>query len=657
MSESESQIRCRECGSLNPQTNQYCDFCAEPISVLSCAPQADSASPGSESAADSPLSALFTQVRLEQLLWFLVFIVAIVLRFYALGERPLHHDESLHALYSWKLFRGEGYEYDPMMHGPFLFHANALVYLLFGDSDFTCRLLPALMSVFCIYMAYVLRPYMGRAGAAFLGLILALSPSFTYFGRFIRNDIYIAAFSLIMVYGAFRYLETRKARFLYLVSAGLSLSFSTKEVIYIIGLIFAGFVLARWVWEKLAKQDQSRELISCVIHMLRHPAQIVLSLVVFFVIAGSLYTTMMSHPRGFIDAFTKSWSYWMGQHKVQRGSQPVHFYLTLIIFYETLSFLLSVAASLYYSFFRDPAYRLGKIVGYAVVLFSWYYFARHGEDSGGLVVACLLVLAGTGLLAYFSFFGLNNFLVFLLVWCWSSLSDFSFAGERMPWLVLHPLLPMTMLSAYFLGDLWQRLPARRSWIVGVFCLFSLVMFRNNLAATFGDKGANPVEQLVYVQSANDVTDVAARIVDMSQKMTGVLDMHIHVEDYTTWPFAWYLRWFRFVGYPRFKLTDKEEDIVKHPVILSGIEIADTGHDDHVAKLLASNYVSHRYRLRVWWSPDWDAFFKDSLLGKISKVWRLFAYREPWNPIGSYDMMVFIRRDVEHLYWGYRPERM
>ena len=62
------------------------------------------------------------------------------MRMIDLGARAMHHDESLHALYSWYLFVGRGYTHDPMMHGPFLFHFTALLYALFGDSEVTARL-------------------------------------------------------------------------------------------------------------------------------------------------------------------------------------------------------------------------------------------------------------------------------------------------------------------------------------------------------------------------------------------------------------------------------------------------------------------------------------------------------------------------------------
>src|SRR5712671_30119 len=109
--------------------------------------------------------------------------VGLVLRFWDLGAKAFHHDESLHAFYSWRLFDGQGYVHDPMMHGPLLFELSALVYLLFGASDFTARLVPALFGVALIGLPFLLRHELGRAGAIAASLILVISPAFLYFSR------------------------------------------------------------------------------------------------------------------------------------------------------------------------------------------------------------------------------------------------------------------------------------------------------------------------------------------------------------------------------------------------------------------------------------------------------------------------------------------
>ncbi|MBN1595868.1 TIGR03663 family protein, partial [candidate division FCPU426 bacterium] len=223
-------MNCPKCGADNPASNIFCDTCGvklvkkekkkahaseaareEKIGVAApaAAPQLFAEAPQPVKGANLP-----DWLTWENLLWLIIFMVGAFLLFYRLGEKPLHHDESLHAFYSWELFKGKGYAYNPMMHGPFLFHANALIYYLFGASDYTCRIVPALTAMLTLWLVYLLRPYLGRAGALFTGGMIAISPSFTYFGRFIRNDIFICAFNLMMVYGLFRWLETKRAKYL-----------------------------------------------------------------------------------------------------------------------------------------------------------------------------------------------------------------------------------------------------------------------------------------------------------------------------------------------------------------------------------------------------------------------------------------------------------
>src|SRR6185295_5557829 len=88
-------------------------------------------------------------------LYILFVAAALLTRFWSLGAKALHHDESLHAYYSWVYETGGGYRHDPLMHGPFLFHANALIYLLFGDSNATSRYGPAFFGVLMVAMPWL----------------------------------------------------------------------------------------------------------------------------------------------------------------------------------------------------------------------------------------------------------------------------------------------------------------------------------------------------------------------------------------------------------------------------------------------------------------------------------------------------------------------
>jgi predicted membrane-bound mannosyltransferase/DNA-binding beta-propeller fold protein YncE len=169
-------------------------------------------------------------------------LLAGVLRFWDLGAMALHHDESLHARYTWLLYDGQGYQHNPLMHGPFLFHSGALSFFLFGATDATTRFVPALFGVALVGMPYLLRKQIGMPAVLIAAVLLTFSPTLLYFSRFFRNDIYLAVWSLAMVICVWRYLDEEKDRYLYALAAVMAFSFATKEVTFITVAIFLVFL-------------------------------------------------------------------------------------------------------------------------------------------------------------------------------------------------------------------------------------------------------------------------------------------------------------------------------------------------------------------------------------------------------------------------------
>ena len=96
----------------------------------------------------------------------ILLLIGLSMRLWDLGSRAMHHDESLHALYSWNLFTGDGFRHNPMMHGPFQFEANAALFFVFGDSDVTARLLYAVMGAVLIADAAAVETETGSTGSA-----------------------------------------------------------------------------------------------------------------------------------------------------------------------------------------------------------------------------------------------------------------------------------------------------------------------------------------------------------------------------------------------------------------------------------------------------------------------------------------------------------
>src|SRR5947209_10710471 len=111
-------------------------------------------------------------------------LLAALLRIVDLGPRMLHHDESLHATYSWYLYTGKGYVHDPMMHGPWLFEFGALMYFLFGATDAVSRVGTAIFGVVLVGLVYLTRDFIGRGAALAAAALMTIAPSIVYYSRF-----------------------------------------------------------------------------------------------------------------------------------------------------------------------------------------------------------------------------------------------------------------------------------------------------------------------------------------------------------------------------------------------------------------------------------------------------------------------------------------
>src|SRR5262249_19754364 len=130
-----------------------------------------------------------------------------VLRIVDLDNRPLHHDESAHAWFSWLLLTGRGYQYNPVFHGPIQFYAGALAEAVTGVGDTAIRPGPAIFGSATVALPLLLRRQLGSAGALAASVVLCISPSFLYYSRFGREDAYAAFFTLALIVAIFRFLD------------------------------------------------------------------------------------------------------------------------------------------------------------------------------------------------------------------------------------------------------------------------------------------------------------------------------------------------------------------------------------------------------------------------------------------------------------------
>src|SRR5439155_1328311 len=164
-------------------------------------------------------------------------LLTLTTRFWSLGDRPFHHDESIHAHQSYTLMKDGNCRYDPAYHGPFLYYANALVYRVLGASNATARLLPAIFGLFLIAAAIPLARWIGPGAAAAYAALVLISPHLTYFSRFIREDVYSLVFTLGTILAFQTFLETDRARWLTLAAFSFALAGVTQDHAYMTGVL------------------------------------------------------------------------------------------------------------------------------------------------------------------------------------------------------------------------------------------------------------------------------------------------------------------------------------------------------------------------------------------------------------------------------------
>lgn len=422
-------------------------------------------------------------------------VAAALLRLLDLGGRAMHPDESLYAWFSWQFYRGAlPYQYDPAFHGPLLYHLTALFYFLFGESDATARLAPALAGVLLVALIFPLQRYLGRWGALAALALLALSPSFVYFSRSARPEALVALFALGIAYFLFRYLEERRPADLVLAAACLALAVTAHEAAFLIGLIFLSFL--GWAYLLQIQGERFRTegrviaglafalgllgaaglaalgaapalqavlillaflslgylglsffrpdasaLVQAVRSLREDPRPFFTAIGVFGLIFGLFFTTFLTYPRGFLDGLVRGIEYWAGRHLLPQSGGPWSYYLVLLALYEPIALAAGLA-------------------GLGLVLAQGMRSPKAEEASQP---------------------SHPLFQTFLAYWAVFSILAFSWAGEKAPWLLLHVALPLVLLSGLALERFsswcaWRELWRYGEWAVApLFLLLAFVL--------------------------------------------------------------------------------------------------------------------------------------------------------------------------------------
>lgn len=602
-----------------------------------------------------PFARAFPAIRLhtDTMVMLGLVLVSLIMRLIQLADRPLHHDESLHATYSWYLMGrlNPQYYYDPMMHGPLQFHMIAFFYSIFGSSPFSARLWSVTAGTALVAVPWLLRKQLGRWPTFALMALLSFSPTTLYFSRFAREDMQFALFTLLMVVTLLRYIVDRAGgsryhyRWLYLFGVATGMAYAAKESIYLNAVMFGAF-LAVGIGIELFRG-----------YWIAVPIPGML-LGAYGFIAGGKIPSLRIYIPGFIPGPTIN-----GISVSMPGILIEHLgwsiigaaWVIAVIWYLVATSPRSGPIS---QALRDTPLRAWLLMAATMLaLFVLLYWpigapARWAFIPGSHMEATTLDIPGQASQPYnYSTDGLNGgFLywqaqqpvargtqpwyyylliipmyewvatvfgiiggiyvavkrrtivtMFIVWWTLATFGIYGWTSEKMPWNALHLVVPLSVLAAIGLvvsvttARVWLR------YLAIVAAVFTgLVTVHNSLTLSYVN-GASPSEYLVYVQTTPDVPKVYSEMQLIQSHLSGPMHMQVDTED--TWPWAFYLRNPAQWAVDSYPTKASDFGAPSQPVLIIGTG-ADSGTSNYAALggNLAGKYVAFRESLR-WWNPE------------------------------------------------------
>jgi uncharacterized protein (TIGR03663 family) len=357
--------------------------------------------------------------------------------------------------------------------------------------------------------------------------------------------------------------------------AVLAAAFATKETSFIVVAVLGAYLGGLWLLEVLDRRQlpvstppaaPAVPAVPGIGATLRGPGWRSLALggAAFAAVFSVCFSVGFTHPGGIVDGAVDGIDYWMSQQPVNRGGQPWPFYLSLLAGYEWPIVLLAVV---------------------------------------GAVVAVRRLDAARGLLL------------------WTAVADliiYSWASERFPWLVVHPLLPLILLAGLGAERLGQVLPSVPARLAAVGATAAVLVALAVPVVFVGP--SDPRQLLVSVQTSEELVDVRDRVERIYDAAPADRPPIVVVDtsDSATWPWAWYLR-DRPVSYA---------DLAADPGAATGADVV-LAMASNVGRLTSppGGWRSQPYAHRVWWLPPWGHTGVADWVGWI-------ATRRTFGPLGA-----------------------
>lgn len=418
-----------------------------------------------------------------------IFFISFLFRFIDLGNRAVHHDESLHGYFSYITSNGDYYSHNPLTHGMFLFNTLSGIFWLLGSNEFLLRLPFAFVGLCVVFTPILIRKEIGDKSTILISLLIGISPSLAYFSRFARNDIFMTAILIVLIISIYKYVITKKNLWLLLSVGTTALGFTIKESMYLnlFGILIFLFLYSL---KDLTNVVLSKTNIKEINHITK------LFLILFFLslpLAAPLLSIFQS-SLGVILATPDSYPGVPPGLPLGNGiifSIIITIVLLLIssifglmidkkLWISSFSIFFLIYTAIFTSFFINPS---GIITGHWQSL--GYWLSQHDVARGSqpfyyyfiilLTNEFLLFLFGLPLSIYYLLKG-DFFEKLLSFTAFYSLIAFSIAGEKMPWLIVNLIIPYLFLVPLFIVKSANKLNKPKEILLLFFVSSSVVIF-------------------------------------------------------------------------------------------------------------------------------------------------------------------------------------
>ncbi len=444
---------------------------------------------------------------------------------------------------------------------------------IFGDGDLVARIVPSLLGTLIVALIYPLyrMGYLDRRQTLVGALFLALSPDLVYFSRFLRHDIFMLFFIMLLLVTLLAYIETGSRWYGLGVAIAVAGGMTTKEEFPVILLIFAiYFIYAAWKGR------------------IRFPARWKKDLAIFTPVAVGItalfYSSLGQHPEILISGGLAAIQHWTQMHEECRLCGPWYFYILLFILYELPILILAIAGTIQFLAAHSDLRRW---------IDGLIRRIRRTEISTGGLLERISAGSATpvpGTAKREEFFG------FCIWWMVLTMAFYAVVNEKVPWLIIPQLLPAVFVATYRMTNT-KTIIAVASVVFLVLCTWH---------TSFVQADVN--EPIVQVQNSEDLRGLFAQIDNSS---------HVAVASENYWPLPWYYR-----GVLEKKLAYYGKKVDEATIYSNNFDLVIAYDQSSYASL--EGYTKRTIRLDYWFSLydnqdrllDWY-FKRDGKVGSMN----------------------------------------